>query len=121
MRSVRLRYAPRAYTDIAHIYSYIAQHSTRAATAVVRQIRLTSQLLAEYPGLGQETDIPGVRVFPTARYPYLVYHRVRGDEVVIIQFATGVATHRRQRSFKSASERYCFTPSHHAHVPDISL
>jgi toxin ParE1/3/4 len=75
---MKLRYAPRAHADIAHIYRYIAQHNANAATSIIRQIRSTSRLLARYPGLGRETDIPGVRVFPTARYPYLVYHRVRG-------------------------------------------
>ena len=89
MRPVKLRYAPRARTDIADIYGYIAQRNKRAATAVVRQIRLTSQLLAGYPGLGRETDIPGVRVFPTARYSYLVYHRVHGEELIIIHVRDG--------------------------------
>ena len=61
----------------------------RAATAVVRQIRSTSRLLARHPGLGRETDIGGVRVFPTARYPYLVYHQVRGNELVVIHVRDG--------------------------------
>jgi plasmid stabilization system protein ParE len=86
---VKLRYAPRARADIANIYEYIAQHNARAATAIVRQIRSTSGLLARHPGLGRETDIPGVRVFPTARYPYLVYHRVREGEVVVIHVRDG--------------------------------
>jgi toxin ParE1/3/4 len=86
---MKLRYARRAHADITDVYGYIAQHNTRAATAIVRQIRLTSQLLAGYPGLGRETDIPGVRVFPTARYPYLVYYRVRGDELTIIHIRDG--------------------------------
>ena len=86
---MKLRYAPRAYLDIAHIYGYIAQHNVGAATAVVRQIRSTSRLLARHPGLGRETDIPGVRVFPTARYPYLIYHRVRPDEVTVIHVRDG--------------------------------
>jgi plasmid stabilization system protein ParE len=43
---VKLRYAPRAHADIADIYEYIAQHNAGAATSVVRQIRLTSRLLA---------------------------------------------------------------------------
>jgi toxin ParE1/3/4 len=60
-----------------------------AATSIVRQIRLTSRLLARYPGLGRETDIPGVRVFPTARYPYLIYHRVHEDELIIIHVRDG--------------------------------
>jgi toxin ParE1/3/4 len=86
---VKLQYAPRALADIADIYDYIARHDTGAATAVVRQIRLTSGLLAEHPGLGRETDIPGVRVLPTARYPYLVYHRVREGELIIIHIRDG--------------------------------
>jgi toxin ParE1/3/4 len=81
---VRLRLSPQAYADIAYIHEYIAQHSPRAATAVVAQIRVTSLLLARYPALGHATDIPGVRVFPTARYPYLVYHRVQQDELIVI-------------------------------------
>jgi plasmid stabilization system protein ParE len=50
---------------------------------------LTSSLLARHPALGRETDIPGVRLFPTARYPYLVYHRVHEDEVVIVHVRHG--------------------------------
>jgi toxin ParE1/3/4 len=69
---VRLRFSPRAYADIAEIHEYIAQYSPRAATAIAAQIRLTSQLLARYPTLGRETDIAGVRVFPTARYPLFI-------------------------------------------------
>jgi toxin ParE1/3/4 len=86
---VRLRFSPQAHADIVDIHEYIAQHSPRAATAVVAQIRMTSLLLARYPSLGRETDLPGVRVFPTARYPYLVYHRVIADEVVVIHVRDG--------------------------------
>jgi toxin ParE1/3/4 len=85
---MRLSYAPRAHADIAHIHQYIAQHNAGAATSVVRQIRLTSRLLARHPGLGRQTDIPGVRV-PTARYPYLVYHRVHEDELIVIHVRDG--------------------------------
>jgi toxin ParE1/3/4 len=81
---VRLRYAPRARTDLNEIYKYISSHNETAATAVLRQIRETSELLAKYPGLGRQTDLPGVRVFPIARYPFLVYHRVGRNELVII-------------------------------------
>ncbi|WP_442895528.1 type II toxin-antitoxin system RelE/ParE family toxin [Bradyrhizobium sp. AZCC 1719] len=81
---MRLRYTPRARADIAEIYQHIAQYSPRAATAVIAQIRATSRLLSEYPGLGRETDISGVQVFSTAHYPYLVYHSVRGGDLVIV-------------------------------------
>jgi len=81
---VKLRFSRRAYADIAAIHEYVAQHSPQAAAAVAAQIHLTSQLLARYPALGRETDIPGVRVLPTVRYPYLVYHRVQQDHLVVI-------------------------------------
>lgn len=89
VRPVKLRYSPRARDDIAHIHNYIAQHNRSVAAAVAQQIRSTSELLARYPGLGRETDIPGVHVFPIARYPYLIYHRLKDDELTIIHVRDG--------------------------------
>ena len=76
---MKLRYAPRARADIAEIHEFISQHSPRAASAVVKQIRNTGRLLAEHPGLGRETDISGVRV----------YHHIRGDDLVIVHVRHG--------------------------------
>jgi len=98
---VKLRYSPRAHQDIRRIHDYIAQHNQGAATAVVRQIRATCELLARYPGLGRETDISAARVFPTARYPYLVYHRVKDDELVIIHVRDGRRDNPRERELQS--------------------
>jgi plasmid stabilization system protein ParE len=86
---MRLRYTSRANADIAGIHEFIAADNGRAATAVARQIRSTSGLLARYPGLGRETDIPGVRVFPVARYPYVIYYNVRADELVVLHVRDG--------------------------------
>lgn len=88
---------PRAYADITGIYGYISEHNAMAARSVIRQIRTTSRLLARYPGLGRDTDIPGVRVFPTARYPYLLYHRVHADELVILHVRDGRRDSPRER------------------------
>jgi plasmid stabilization system protein ParE len=76
---MRLRYSLRARGDIAEIHKYIAKYNREAATAVTRQIRSTSELLARHSGLGRETDISGVRGFPVARYHYLVHHPVKDD------------------------------------------
>ncbi|MCK1636414.1 type II toxin-antitoxin system RelE/ParE family toxin [Bradyrhizobium sp. 157] len=86
---MRLRYAPRARADIAEIHEYISQHSPRAASAVVNQIRITGRLIAEHPGVGRETDIPGVRVLPTARYSLLVYYHILGDDLVVVHVRHG--------------------------------
>lgn len=50
---------------------------------------MTARLLAEHPGLGRETDISGVRVLSTARYSFLVYHHVRGDDLIIVHVQHG--------------------------------
>jgi toxin ParE1/3/4 len=89
MRAVRLRYAQRARSDIADIHNYIAQHNPRAATAVVQRIRSTCRLLANYPGIGKQTDIPGIRVLPVGRYPYLVYHTIGAADLVIVHVRHG--------------------------------
>jgi len=86
---MKLRYAPRARADITHIHDYITVHNARAATAVVRQIRATADLVARYPALGRKTDIAGVRVLSTARYPYLVYYRSDGENVTIVHVRDG--------------------------------
>lgn len=86
---MKLRYSRRARTDIVHIHDYISQHNQSAAIAVVQRIRATCELLARFPGLGRDTDISAVRVFPIARYPYLVYHRVRGDGLEIVHVRDG--------------------------------
>lgn len=86
---MKLRYAPRAHTDIADIHDYIAKHNPRAATAVIRRIRATGRLLARHPGLGRDTDIPDIRVLPVARYPYLIYHTLTGDELTIVHMRHG--------------------------------
>ncbi|MCA6120781.1 type II toxin-antitoxin system RelE/ParE family toxin [Bradyrhizobium sp. WSM 1704] len=86
---MKLRFARRARNDIDQIHDYISEHSRRAATAVVRQIRLTIELLARYPGLAGKPDIPEVRVLPTSRYPYLVYHRVTEHELIILHIRHG--------------------------------
>ena len=80
---------PRARSDIADIHHYIAEQNPRAATAVVRRILATVRLLARYRGLGRDTDIADIRVLAFARYPYLVYHTVIGDELTIVHVRHG--------------------------------
>jgi plasmid stabilization system protein ParE len=89
MRAVKLRYTQRARTDIDGIHEYIAQHDSRAASAVVRRIQSASKLLAKYPGLGRATDWVGVRVFPIVPFPYLIYYRATNDALEVIHVRHG--------------------------------
>ena len=71
---MKLRYAPRAKADIAEIHAYIADRNAKAATAVIRRLKAAAELLAQFPGVGRATDIPGVRVLPAPPR-----HRVRSS------------------------------------------
>ena len=86
---MKLGYAPRAKADIADVYAYIAERNPKAATAVVRRIRATANLLARYPGVGRATDIPRVRVLPAPPFPYLIYYTQTAKETVIVHVHHG--------------------------------
>jgi plasmid stabilization system protein ParE len=86
---MRLRYTPRARTDIDQIAAYIAKDNPRAATAVVRKIRATARSLARQPGLGRRTQQGDIRVIRAGHYPYLMYYRVGDRELAIVHVRHG--------------------------------
>jgi toxin ParE1/3/4 len=81
---MKLRYAPRAKADIAEIHAYLADRNAKAATAVIRRLKAAAELLAQFPGVGRATDIPGVRALPAASFPYLIYYTQASREIVIL-------------------------------------
>ena len=88
VRNMKVRFAPRARDDIAGIHSWLSER-TAAARTVISEIRRTADLIGEYPQIGRLTDIPGVKVLPVVRYPYLVYYTLEPDEVVILHVRHG--------------------------------
>jgi len=97
---VSLRYSPRARRDIDGIHDWIAKDRPRAATAVVAAIRKTAALLADYPRVGRETDIPGVRMLPVGRYPYLVYYKIADGDVVVVHVRHGARNRPKPEDFR---------------------
>jgi plasmid stabilization system protein ParE len=79
----------RALSDLSDIRDYLIPISPQGAESVRRAIAETIALLAQYPNVGRETDITSVRVLPVVQYPYLIYHAVREDEVVILHIRHG--------------------------------
>ena len=91
MRTVKLRYAPRAIADIDQIHDYISRRSPRGATNVVARIRDTAGLLAMWPGVGQSTNMESILKQAVGRYPYVIFYTVNAesDEVVIMHVRHG--------------------------------
>jgi toxin ParE1/3/4 len=75
---------PKALTDLAEIWSYIAEDSPRHADAFAARINRELRTLARQPRLGRERPelLEGLRSFPVDSYIIFYVPRSRGIEVV---------------------------------------
>ena len=81
---MRVRWSESSLSDIDEIFSYIHDHNRTAAVTVVERIKAVASLLQDFPEAGHLTDEPGVRMFPTVRYPYLVFYTINPDDAEIV-------------------------------------
>jgi toxin ParE1/3/4 len=81
---VRVRYTPRARSDLEAILQYIDQRSPLGARKVKRAIQKTIELVGEFPEAGRRSGEQATRVLPAGRYPYLIYWTVEGGEAWIL-------------------------------------
>ena len=78
------RLTPRAVSDLEAIRTFLVPLSPRGAERVRAAIADSIDLLAQFPRCGRDTNMRDVRVLPVVRFPYLLYHLVTRDEVVIL-------------------------------------
>jgi len=83
---MKLRFTPRAVSDIAAIADYIRERDPAAAERVRAAIIQSLQDLILFPRLGRAQTVEGVRKLATRRYPYLVYYRLdeAAEEIIIL-------------------------------------
>jgi toxin ParE1/3/4 len=81
---MKVRYTPRAFSDLDVIRTYIAQLNPAAAGRVVTLIEKIVARLADFPESGQRADELDAQVVFSTRYPYRVYYRVPSDAVLIL-------------------------------------
>lgn len=93
---MRVRWSESSLSDVDDIFSYIHEHSRTAAAAVVERIKAVASLFQDFPEASHLTDEPGVRMFPTVRFPYLVFYTVNPDdaEIVILHVRHGAQERR---------------------------
>ncbi len=80
---MRIRYTPRARSDLDSIFSYLDQHSPTSAIRVKQVIERTIQGLVDFPEIAPPTDF-GTRTLLIGRFPYRVFYRVREGEIHIL-------------------------------------
>lgn len=82
---MRIRYAGGVAKQLAEIVNYIAKDNRQAALAVGSRIEEVIALLSENPHLGRSTTRRNTRVIVAYPYPYLIYYRIKADEVFIMR------------------------------------
>jgi addiction module RelE/StbE family toxin len=80
---VKLRVTRRAAAQIEEALNYIEAESLQTANHMRGRIQALLLLLEQHPYAGQATDLPGVRRLTVGPYPYLIFYRVAGDEVIV--------------------------------------
>jgi len=81
---MNLVYAPRALRDLESIAAYLTERSPAAALTVLGAIKSSIDALSFFPQIGRRIDSAGHRRLPVLRYPYLVFYRIAGDELLIL-------------------------------------
>lgn len=81
---MRLRYAPRARSDLAELLAYIDERSPQGARNVKGALKKAIALIGRHPLIGRPSKIDETRVFPVGRYPYLIYWSIEAGEVWIV-------------------------------------
>jgi toxin ParE1/3/4 len=77
-------YAPRALRDLERIAAYLTERNPVGAIKVLGAIKSSIDTLSFFPQIGRLVDDAGHRRVPVLRYPYLLFYRVLGDELLIL-------------------------------------
>ncbi len=78
-----VRLTPTAARQLAGILAYLDERNPQGSRRVAVRMQAIIGLLSAFPQLGEETNRPGQRRAILGPYPYAVFYRVRGDEVLI--------------------------------------
>jgi plasmid stabilization system protein ParE len=83
---MKLRFTPRAISDLLAIAEHIHARNPAAAVAVRDAILASMQALTLFPEIGRRQTVEGVRKLVTRKYGYLVYYSVdaANDEIAIL-------------------------------------
>jgi toxin ParE1/3/4 len=81
---MKVRFTPRAFSDLEAIRTYIAQYNPAAAGRVVALIEKLAFGLGDFPESGQRSDELDARIVFSPRYPYRIYYRIASGEVLIL-------------------------------------
>jgi toxin ParE1/3/4 len=81
---MRVRYTPRAFADREAIFAYLDRRNPRAARDVKAFIKGRILELSQFPKRHHFIKEFDAHALWLGRYPYIVYYRIRNEEVIVI-------------------------------------
>jgi len=92
-------YAPRALRDLEGIDAYLVSRNPAAVVNVLGAIKSSIDTLSFFPQIGRIVDDAGHRRVPVLRYPYLIFYRIAGEDLLILHIR-----HSSRRPIDAATE-----------------
>lgn len=88
---MRVRFTQRAARQLDRILADLKKVNPEAAKALRRRVEDIGERIGQFPGGFQEVfERPGVHRIPMVRFPYLIFYKIVGDEVVVLRVIHGV-------------------------------
>jgi toxin ParE1/3/4 len=81
---MKLRFTALAIRQFEAIADYISRTDRAASRKVGQRIRVTCELLTDFPAIGRPGTRAGTRELSIRGLPYVIVHRVTEDEIVIL-------------------------------------
>lgn len=83
---MKVRWSARALAQLAAAHDYLLKENPPAARTFLESVEKVVGIMRDFPGIGVETDEPGIRMFPLVRFRYLIFYQVRqGEELRILR------------------------------------
>jgi plasmid stabilization system protein ParE len=87
---MKVRYSRLAVAELDAILSDLASKNPMAARRFEERVRRVEERIGRFPeGFQEIAQRPGVRRVPLLRYPYLVFYKVTGGEVIVLRVVHG--------------------------------
>lgn len=84
-----MKYTPEALDDLDRLLDYIAERNPQGEERVRERIQICLKLIENYPQIGQATPRKAIRRMVISPYPYLIFYRYQGDDIIILSFRHG--------------------------------
>ncbi|WP_306840068.1 type II toxin-antitoxin system RelE/ParE family toxin [Neorhizobium huautlense] len=81
-----VRFTDRSSIQIDKALTYVSERSPSGAERIAIRISEAIELLANQPRAGQRTSRQSTRRLVMSPYPYVIFYRLDGEDVVVTRF-----------------------------------